>query len=123
MLRLRLPDRHALIQLHKTLSECFLYNTADDRTSNHQIVRINHSSRNRQIGLFLIDVISKHLQEDYSFTPQRPLINPAHIIKIEPVDIEGLHVDELTLVHTTSQSYLIHENLDYTHDEIRRFRR
>ena len=122
MLRLRLPDRQTLIQLHKTLSECYLYNTADDRSSNQPIVRINHSSRNRQIGLFIIDVISKHLQEDYSFTPQRPLINPAHIIKIEPVDIDGLHFDELTLVHTISQSYLVHENFNQTHDEIRRFR-
>ena len=117
MLRLRLLDRNELIELHKELLKCYLYSSADHRSNNHTTLKINHSDSNRKIGLCLIDVITNQLQEEYSFTPHRPLINPAHIVKLECIDIGDI-LDKLTLIHTINQSYLVHESLDEVNDKI-----
>lgn len=122
MLRLRLLDRNVLIELHKALSEYYLYTSANDRSTDNSNLKINHSDNNRHIGLFLLNVITNQLQEEYSFIPQRPFINPAQIVKIEPIDI-GRRCNELTLIHTINQSYLVHESLDEVNDKINHYSR
>lgn len=123
MLRLRLIDRNELIELHKALSEYYLYTSADTRSRDNSDLEINHSDNNRHMGLFLINVITNQLQEEYSFIPQRPYINPAQIVKIEPIDIGRRFFNELTLIHTINQSYLVHENINEVNDKIKDYPR